>query len=473
MKRIVSLFLALIIFVLCSPAFAAYGPSRWAVQEVNSAIKEGIVPQDLQTDYRNAITRKEFCEIVVLVYDKLGGSDATYLSTPFSDVDNEAVTKASALGIVIGTGGGMFSPDNNITRQEICALLTRTVQAAMPEVNIPKNLPNTFPDIDLISDWAVEYVKYINIIEVMLGDEENRINPHNNTTREQAILLSLRLFSAFTQSTYNFLSSMGFKMSGNSSVNMLNGTFAITHTNGPLYLSDKTGVYAIDSIGARSYITYDEASEIFMLENEKYYIKKSDGLLYGLNGTPICKMRASKFVPVGNYIYFISPDASGIYRVPTEGGNAVLLIEGNTTMPVSSGKYIYYTTQDGIYKYDIIEESVQKIYDGTVSAFSITNSRLYFKDADGFLVTASNDGSNAVRITKEPIDKYCNYGFDAFVYTKSDGVYKTNLSSKFTIRISDGTFDRINTYNNYIFLKDFDGNIYRMSSNATDLAKLN
>ena len=227
MKKIISICLSALIMLSGVQAFAASTPSSWAITEVKAAISEGIVPEAIQTDYQKAITRKEFCEMVTLVYDKLGGANISVGASPFSDVDNESVTKASALGIVLGIGDGLFAPDNLITRQEICTMFARTTQAAMPEVNIPANLPNTFPDIDTISGWALENVKYVNIIEVMLGDEENRINPLNNTTREQAILLSHRMLKAFEPDMSQFLAIWGFNMSGNSAVNMMNGAFAI------------------------------------------------------------------------------------------------------------------------------------------------------------------------------------------------------------------------------------------------------
>ncbi|MBP5749214.1 MAG: S-layer homology domain-containing protein, partial [Firmicutes bacterium] len=60
---------------------------------------------------------------------KLAGSPVVNYVLPFSDVDQEAddfaeaVRWAAAEGVTAGTGHGLFSPDANVTRQQLAAML--------------------------------------------------------------------------------------------------------------------------------------------------------------------------------------------------------------------------------------------------------------------------------------------------------------------------------------------------------------
>ena len=113
------------------------------------------------------------------------------------------------------------------------------------------------------------------------------------------------------------------------------------------------------------------------------------------------------------------------------------------------------------------------IYAGQVSSLSLSNSHLYFKDAQGYLYGADTTGENVKRISREPINLYSVYTTDYICFTTQTGLYKTNYNASFVIKLSNDTYENINSYNNTIFAKNADGSIYRIKPDYSEFAKIN
>lgn len=178
-------------------------PSDWAQSEVWDAIIAGLVPNDFQSAYRNNVTRKEFCRLMVTLVKQSIGIDI-YLKTknitvsnPFIDTDDDDVLVAYALGIVSGTSENMFSPSNSITRQEAATMLARTAKV----LSLTAEESENFNDKGQFASWASESIAFVsgladptNGVKVMNGMGNGNFAPTDNYSREQAILTALRLF---------------------------------------------------------------------------------------------------------------------------------------------------------------------------------------------------------------------------------------------------------------------------------------
>ena len=76
-------------------------------------------------------------------------------------------------------------------------MLYNTVCAAIPgKLDIDHELQ--FSDKGEISNWAINALKFMNKYEFMVGSS-NTISPKNNTTKEQAIIVTVRLFKYFNK----------------------------------------------------------------------------------------------------------------------------------------------------------------------------------------------------------------------------------------------------------------------------------
>jgi cell wall-associated NlpC family hydrolase len=182
-------------------------PSNWAKAEIDKAEEISLVPEKILGQYRSNITREEFSEVAVNLYEALSGKEGILQGeNPFTDTQNAKVRIANNLGIVKGVGDGKFAPDDAITRQEISVMLYRALQAAKPGYAYSAGLNKyIFEDYDRISSWAREAVGYLYGIGVTNGIGDNLFSPKGNTTREEAIVLAKRMHDKVLASKGNLV----------------------------------------------------------------------------------------------------------------------------------------------------------------------------------------------------------------------------------------------------------------------------
>ena len=198
--KAVILFISMIVMTIIPPA--AYGfdfdstQSSWAEAEIKEALDVGLTYETVMNNFKRNITREEFCTLVKL-YEKLSGKTASKGIDPFKDTDNEEILKAYELGIVKGISADTFSPESNITRQEICVMIFRTLSISVVNLNVDTSVDFPFKDATKISSWATDAMKFAYKNEIMKGLSKDTIDPLSNTTREQGIVLLLRTFKRY------------------------------------------------------------------------------------------------------------------------------------------------------------------------------------------------------------------------------------------------------------------------------------
>lgn len=181
----------------CFPSYFT-GASLWAVPEIKQALEYNLVTDRVMSNYTTNITREEFCELVIKLYEVLSGKVANPVSqNPFKDTDNIEILKANNLKIINGRSPDRFAPSDPITRQEICVMLLRTLKAANIDIVVDNTEATQFADEDKISSWAIESVRFCSKNGIMKGVGNNLINPLGNTTKEQAIIFVKRIYEKF------------------------------------------------------------------------------------------------------------------------------------------------------------------------------------------------------------------------------------------------------------------------------------
>ena len=175
-------------------------PSPWAAEDVEWAIALGLVPYHLQSNYTQPITRAEFAELAVTFYEFMFG-EVQGRST-FADTNDVSVQKAAYLGIVSGVGNNMFAPDNQLTREQAAAMLSRLSYA----IGFPLTTsPPTFSDNQTISSWAFDVVGEVQGAGIMSGVGNNMFAPLGVYTREQSIITIVRVLDmVFEQIFFEF-----------------------------------------------------------------------------------------------------------------------------------------------------------------------------------------------------------------------------------------------------------------------------
>ena len=121
MKRLLSAILIIILSLLIPLNALGYtGVPSWAKEEFSNAEEQNIIPEILtEKDMSGNVTRLEFCHIALNLYELMLGMETTgtYI-TPFSDVDDRAVSISQSLGIVNGYPDGTFLPEMRICVSE-------------------------------------------------------------------------------------------------------------------------------------------------------------------------------------------------------------------------------------------------------------------------------------------------------------------------------------------------------------------
>lgn len=177
--------------------------------EVMNAAKAGIIPVNRRNMYKNAISRAEFCDLIVSMITSGTGSDINSFLTQkgvsrkagqFSDTSSDNVLCAAALGIVNGKGAGTFSPNAPITRQEAAAMLSRLAEC-MDYKGTSAGVQ--FNDTKSLQSWAQEAIAKVSGIadptnnkRVMNGTGSGVFSPYKTYTREQAYMTMIRLYNA-------------------------------------------------------------------------------------------------------------------------------------------------------------------------------------------------------------------------------------------------------------------------------------
>lgn len=144
----------------------------------------------------NALTRA----MLVTVLYRAEGEPATNRSIPFADIEMgswyaNAVIWAQQNGIINGVSETQFSPNDNITREQIAAIMYRYANLkGMDAVTLEENLH--YADANEISEYAVSAMNWAVGTGLMKGKSTTTINPKDNATRAEIAAILQRFMEA-------------------------------------------------------------------------------------------------------------------------------------------------------------------------------------------------------------------------------------------------------------------------------------
>ena len=264
MKRMICCLLAVVLALTVAPvqvAFAQSEPSDWAAEEVERAKANGLVTDPLTADYTKNVTREEFCELVVKLYEKITQIDLEPAPEIFEDTTNEEILKAYSAGIVKGISATMFDPSSPISRQEICVMMTRCIERAIPTSTVYTYTINSFADGDQIDDWAFAAVNYSYDHGVIHGVGDNRVDPLGPVTSEAAILLVNRMYEnrdSYVGETVETTGSAEFEASDESPVERVDVVCQSPYSMGGIVVTDVTEYdqYAAGTAGSAGQVIH-------------------------------------------------------------------------------------------------------------------------------------------------------------------------------------------------------------------------
>ncbi|MCL2853876.1 MAG: S-layer homology domain-containing protein [Defluviitaleaceae bacterium] len=139
--------------------------------------------------------------LVTILHREVGSPDIG--AGTFNDVDSgawyaDAVAWSQAGGIVAGTGNGLFSPGDSISRQDLATILYRFAVATNAE--LPDTVPfGGFTDQADVAGYAAHAIEYLFKAGIILGRPDGSFDPRGNATRAEMATMLQHFLQAIDQ----------------------------------------------------------------------------------------------------------------------------------------------------------------------------------------------------------------------------------------------------------------------------------
>ncbi len=178
---------------------------HWAKEEIREIYEYGIMKGITQATVGvdgtlealfapdMTLTRAMF---VTMLY-RMDGEKAVDNTAPFDDIVSdswysEAVAWAYANDIVKGTSDSAFSPDKEVTREEIAVFIMRFVKYKGADIQTDLKLEN-YKDVITVDAWAADAMAFAVEKELIRGRSETELVPQGQATRAEAAVILLRM----------------------------------------------------------------------------------------------------------------------------------------------------------------------------------------------------------------------------------------------------------------------------------------
>ncbi|MBQ3593615.1 MAG: S-layer homology domain-containing protein, partial [Clostridia bacterium] len=141
--------------------------------------------------------------MLVTVIGRIAKADVSQAKSDFADVEDGVwyagyVAWAAENGIVTGVGEGKFAPNDNITREQIAAILMRYAKYKGIDVSVDSTEKyDSMKDTDKVSEYAVEALKWATANSVING-AKGGINPKGNATRAEVAQMIMNFCNTFS-----------------------------------------------------------------------------------------------------------------------------------------------------------------------------------------------------------------------------------------------------------------------------------
>lgn len=160
----------------------------WAADSITALAREGYISGYPDNTFRplNSITREEFAALIVRLFRfTTENTTCTFTDVPEDAWYRQSVITAWDKGIISGIDEHSFGTGQTITRQDMCTMVYRAMQAARMTPD-EKYDAYIFADQDAISDYALEAVGNLYKYGIISGVSETEFAPADLVNRAMA-----------------------------------------------------------------------------------------------------------------------------------------------------------------------------------------------------------------------------------------------------------------------------------------------
>lgn len=137
------------------------------------------------------MTRGMIVTVLHLLESKPKGSTANFTDVPGGAYYAEAVAWGNEKGIVQGTGANSFTPNQNVTREQLATFLYRYAAKYGVDTTGRTSL-TSFPDSGNVSGYAKDALEWAYHTGLIKGTDNGRLDPTGSATRGQVAAILMR-----------------------------------------------------------------------------------------------------------------------------------------------------------------------------------------------------------------------------------------------------------------------------------------
>ena len=170
---------------------------HWAEEAILSAVEAELFTGTSETTFSPDVTLSRAMFTTVLW--RAAGSPEAEGTSAFADVAegawyHDAVVWSAENGIVQGVAEGVFAPDDQITREQMAAMLYRYAEAAGEATDSIQPLTG-FADKDSVSAWAADAMAWAVDNGYLTGKPGDLLDPQGMASRAEAAVIIGRFLS--------------------------------------------------------------------------------------------------------------------------------------------------------------------------------------------------------------------------------------------------------------------------------------
>ncbi|MHC1749565.1 MAG: S-layer homology domain-containing protein [Cellulosilyticaceae bacterium] len=239
---------------MATTAFAADYDTHWAKNTIakwsNNQVVKGYGEGIFKPN--NNVTRAEFAAFITRIFNLTDTTSArTYSDVQDGNWYTDAVNKVSNLGIMY-TPGDKFEPNKAITREEAAYAMANAYQL------YPVDKKTEIKDSKEIANWAMDSVIALAQRGYMNGNTDGTFNPKGNLTRAEAVTL----FENVSPNYINTTGTYSQNMKGNVVINTGDVILKNITIDGNIYIAEgiQTDKVTLDNVTVKGKV-YIEGSQ--------------------------------------------------------------------------------------------------------------------------------------------------------------------------------------------------------------------
>lgn len=249
-----------------------------------------------------------------------------------------------------------------------------------------------------------------------------------------------------SKNIYNFHDDLVEKSSmnaaGNSNSNLANGGQLVMYGH-QMYVSSDGKLYCINlSLNQKSVVANQTCQYLNIVQDTLFYIDPNqDNAIVVMNlltnTSTTTKVKAKSLMVVGDYLYYLEAGSHGaIYQMKTDFTSQKVLTQRGCKMFNIVSDWLYYTTDDGLYRVPVLGGEVAKVEEGQYNHFVISDQIFYYLNASNQICKTSFDGHGPGKIVEDSVSDFVVTNRYLYYAKKDAGVFKQSLETGEIVQLS-------------------------------------